>query len=119
MGAAAHAGRSIATIAALEQAIAGAKNAAGTGASLGSYAVRVRRLRPSLAAAWDHREHEPSGESRRQRQLRKFGEDAEAGRDLREPGTGIWNICLRTSSDHRNSIINRRRLHSALGYRSL
>jgi hypothetical protein len=59
--------------------------AAGLGASLGSRrAVRVRRLRSGPATVPNDSEHEPSREPVRQRQLRKFHEDVETRRNLRE-----------------------------------
>jgi len=70
-------------IAALEQAIAQRQPPPGSGASFRPWcAVRVRRLRPDLATAPDDSEHEPTGESLRQRQLRELYEDAQTGGDL-------------------------------------
>src|SRR5467141_5304580 len=59
--------------------------AARSGASFRSgCAVRVWRLRPGLATAPDDCQHEPASQPVRQRQLRKFSEDVQAGGDLRE-----------------------------------
>ena len=51
-------------------------------------AIRVGRLRADAAQAPADSQHEPPGESLRQRQLRELYENAEAGRDLRQPVPG-------------------------------
>ena len=72
-------------IAALEKAIAERQAAARPGASLRSRrAVCLRRLRADPAEAQHDPEHEPAGESIRQRQLRELHEDSQAGGDLRQ-----------------------------------
>ena len=119
MGAAAHAGRSI------------ADRGAGTGHrylerqpppglvhhSDRGGAVRVRRLRPSLAAvAWDHREHEPSGESVLKatpvaesfmKTLKREEIYANQYRDMEH--------LLANIEEFIEQYYNRRRVHSALG----
>ena len=69
------------------------------------------------AQAQHDSEHEPAGESLRQRQLRELHEDAQAGRDLRERVPRSRSSAREHRGVHRQLLQSRTRLHSALGYR--
>jgi hypothetical protein len=76
-------------LAALEQAIAERKPPPGlVHHSESRHSVCFRRLRENLAEAADDPQHEPAGEPLRQCQLRELHQDAQTGRDLRQPVSG-------------------------------
>ena len=83
----------------------GTAAAAGLGASFRSRrAVCLRRIRASAAEARHDSEHEPAGESLRQRQLRELHEDAQAGRNLRQRVPGSRALAQRTSRSSSTAI---------------
>lgn len=88
------------------------------GSSLGPRtAIRPRRICGHPGEARDRAEHEPSGQPVRQCELREFHEDARARRNLREPIRPSGALARKHRGVHR-AVLQRQRLHSALGYKS-
>jgi putative transposase len=83
--------------------------------------VRIRCLRCGAAQTRHDPKHEPACESVRQRQLREFHEDSEAGGNLEEIYANEYRDLdhLRANiAEFFDSYYNRVRLHSALGYKT-